>query len=202
MFSSLARFPTRFLLVGTCISAITTGSLLATPAQALQENSGKETTTALGMEVSGFDAEIAEAHGYRIIVNQQGHEESVPVTTEAKREDALASARSSSTGNCGTAYLTTRPVASRGGINISTSYRLSGGRKSYGHLWKVSGQSRLGMPFTESFSGANNFDSTWNATHFRGLYGFSHGQNSINLTSHAKLTNGSICSVKALINTW
>lgn len=159
----------------------------------------------VGMTVTGFDPVVAAANGYRIVTDSSGGRESVPVSDGAKRDEAKARAgghRSYANGNCGRASLTTKPVASRGGVAIATSYTLSGGRKSFGHLWKVTGQSRLGTPFTESFSGANNFDSSWSATHFRSLYGYSHGSNSLNLTNHAKLTNGTMCTAKLVINSW
>lgn len=160
------------------------------------------------MTITSYDRSAAEAHGYRIVTDASGRETSMPVTTEAQADEALASrvekkeGRTTVTGGCGQASLTTKPISSLGRIAISTSYSLSGGRKSFGHLWKVDGTSRLGQPFTESFSGANNFDSRWSATHSISLYGFSHGTNSLHLTNHAKLTNGGICTAKIVINSW
>lgn len=173
-------------------------------AHAAESDVSKDRDYEVPMAVTGYDPAAAAAHGYRIARSSDGHVESIPVTPAAVTEDAAAqrAGRSYAVGTCGRATLTTKAVASRGGILIATSYTLSGGRKSFGHLWKVSGQSRLVTPFTESFSGANNFDSSWSASHFRSLYGFSHGMNSLNLTNHAKLTNGAICTAKIVINSW
>lgn len=167
-------------------------------------SSGTSTTSESSMSITGYDRAVASAHGYRIVEDDSGHESSEPVTVEAKAEvDATRKeGRTTVTGSCGKASLTTKPIASQGRIAISTSYSLSGGRRSFGHLWKVDGTSRLGQPFTESFSGANNLDSTWSATHSISLYGFSHGTNSLHLTNHAKLTNGGICTAKIVLNSW
>jgi hypothetical protein len=195
------------VLMGT---VVVTSVGLATPVSARTIESGTGAsddggfTAETSMTVSGYDSRVAEANGYRIVTDKKGKKSSVAVSEQAIRDEAAASRSTNSyaDGSCGRASLTTKPIAAKGGVAISTSYSLSNGRKSFGHLWKVTGQSRLGTPFTESFSGANNFDSTWSATHFRSLYGFSHGSNSLNLTNHAKLTNGSICTAKVVINSW
>ncbi len=40
------------------------------------------------MNVVGYDAEVAEAHGYRIETDENGNQYSVPVTAEAIAEQA------------------------------------------------------------------------------------------------------------------
>ncbi|MCU1526518.1 MAG: hypothetical protein JWP75_281 [Frondihabitans sp.] len=194
---TLATIATATLIApsGSTVALAQTGSAPASESGAFSAD--------VPMTVTGYDVQTAEANGYRIVTDRGGRQSSVPITARAKHDEEEAMAdRSFADGTCGRASLTTKPIASRGGIAIATSYSLTKGRKSFGHLWKVTGQSRLGTPFTESFSGANNLDSSWSATHFRSLYGFSHGTNSLDLTNHAKLTNGGICTAKVVVNSW
>lgn len=153
------------------------------------------------MTITAYDPVAAAEHGYRVVTAADGTQSSVPVTEQAKRDEARAG-RSSANGTCGTAWLTVTPVPAQGAISIYTAYSLTRGRASFGHLWNVSGQSRLGAPFTESFSGMNDFDSSWSATHVKGLYGFSHGSASLHVSNHAKLTNGGICTAKVVVDAW
>lgn len=175
-----------------------------TAGAAVPASAAEATELTAEMVVTGYDPEVAKENGYRIVADANGVESSIPISAAARAEqaDAAKGARVTKPGNCGTSTLTIKSVKSRGGINIHAAYKLNPGKKSFGHFWKVSGQSRLGTPFTENFSGANNIDSSWSATHFRSLYGFSSGVGSTFVGSHAKLTNGAVCNAKIFVVNW
>lgn len=81
----------------------------------------------------GFDRAVAEANGFRIEVDRNGVEQSVPVTAEAKAVMAKASAAQAAAnqgqvspavtveGNCGTATITAGKLANDV-VSINTGY--------------------------------------------------------------------------------
>ncbi|MEV8241968.1 hypothetical protein AB0O90_17115 [Microbacterium testaceum] len=76
-----------------------------------------ELNTVVPMTVTGYDADVAAANGFEIVVHDDGSWESVPVTPEAQaaaeQSDAAAlsgpnvSARGTVYGNCGSAMIDT-----------------------------------------------------------------------------------------------
>lgn len=81
---------TAALAVGPTAAAVATGGF--SPA-----DDESEYGSTAPMYVVGYDAEVAEAHGYRIETDENGNQYSVPVTAEAIAEQARdeAAARSS-----------------------------------------------------------------------------------------------------------
>ncbi len=94
------------------------------------------------LNIVSYDAEVAEAHGYRIELDENGEQHSVPVTPEAiaeqERDDAAAEstvqARGTAYGNCGSSSLT--GFKSRNDtVTFSTSVAVSGSVAEYD--WRV-----------------------------------------------------------------
>ncbi|GAB2711030.1 hypothetical protein BKA24_002846 [Microbacterium marinum] len=94
------------------------------------------------LDIVAYDAEVAEAHGYRIETDENGEQYSVPVTPEAiaeqERDEAAAEsmvqARGTVYGNCGTSSLT--GFKSRNDtVTFSTSFAISGSVAEYD--WRV-----------------------------------------------------------------
>lgn len=86
------------------------------------------------MTIVGYDAEVAQAHGYRIETDANGVQYSVPVTPEAIAEQARDEAAAGSTvqpfgtvnGNCGSSSLTGYK-GSNDTVIFSTSFFISTG---------------------------------------------------------------------------
>lgn len=83
-------------LSGALLGASLLVALTGAPAFASTSQTGDspESTTSvikiIPMTFAGYDRAVAEANGYRIEVDENGAETSVPVTDEAKAEDATA----------------------------------------------------------------------------------------------------------------
>jgi len=71
-------------------AAATIGALALafTPTAANAATTAEPTRDYFTMTVGGYDAAVAEANGYQIITNEDGTQESVPVTAAAKARAA------------------------------------------------------------------------------------------------------------------
>ncbi|PPG51713.1 hypothetical protein C5C24_06540 [Rathayibacter sp. AY2B3] len=157
------------------------------------------------MTLSGYDAAVAEAHGYQIVVHDDGTFESIPVTDAAKKEaEELAiaggglAARDTRSGNCGTSTLFITRAGSSG-INIYTAYSVTLGY-SIGHEWKVDGATSSGT-WSEDFNGLAA-STTWSATHFKAVGGNASGFGQVRAGSYAILNNGLTCSSALPYDAW
>ncbi|WP_144761284.1 hypothetical protein [Curtobacterium sp. 9128] len=163
--------------------------------------------------ITGYDASVAEAHGFKIVHNADGTESSIPVTAaanEAMAQLTAAEANRLSTsakhsavtplaqGNCGTDHLDVYARPSAGAIVINTAYSVN--TTSIGQVWHVVGNT-ANVAFNESFNGAN-FSTTWTATHVVPISGYGHGQAEIQAGSHAILINGGTCTAIVEGDSW
>lgn len=90
------------------------------------------------MNIVGYDSEVAEAHGYRIVTDANGVQSSVPVTRAAvaEREREVAAAESlilpfdTKRGTCGTSSLTGRK-GSHDTVTFTTSFSIIGNVAEY-----------------------------------------------------------------------
>lgn len=117
-----------FALAMTAAAAIVIAT--ASPATASEPDAAQHIETPL--EITGFDAQVAEANGFEIIEYEDGSWESVAVTEDAKKLNAETglvggepgtASRGSVTGNCGTAWVDAwangRTVTVQTGYNVS-----------------------------------------------------------------------------------
>jgi hypothetical protein len=113
------------------------------------------------MQAIGFDRDVAAANGFEIRVNNQGHEYSVPVGS-----DASATPSNTVTGNCGSSYVQITPVGNRKAL-IQTGFTVYTGAVDFDwvvHVIDNYGVSNKtwGSPlaFRSSWVGTNNFTSS------------------------------------------
>jgi hypothetical protein len=183
------------------ISTVAAGVAAAVPASA--NAAADSTTVTMPMTVVGYDAKVAEAHGYKIETGVDGVKHSVPVTAAAKKQaarDAAAAQVSKSggvsvknivRGNCGSSSLNI--VHYTNGVRIATSYSVKA--TSIQHTWNVDG-STLTKAFSNGFSGLNN-KPTWSATHDVAISGNASAHATVRAGSSALLVNGEVCTAGA-----
>lgn len=135
------RRTSRFAIsvAGTCLLAL--GVVLApSAAQAdTAENEPPETFSAvMPMSVIGYDEEVAEANGFKIVTDENGQQTSVPVTDEAKAlvaDAPVATPYDTVVGNCGQSWLN----GSKGAndvVSFTTGYSVRAAVVL--HQWRVS----------------------------------------------------------------
>jgi hypothetical protein len=109
---------------GAAVLALTT---LLVPqaafADTLEEPTTDSSSASAPMTVVSYDAAVAEANGYQIVTNPDGTQSSIPVTDEAKAQQAAAdaakaeyesggvSARGVVDGDCGSSWISASKIA-------------------------------------------------------------------------------------------
>lgn len=148
------------------------------------------------MSIVGYDAEVAQAHGFKITTDSLGRRSSVPVTAETKRIAAQypssvsggATTNNTKFGNCGSSSLFISRIS--GGVRIKTANSVYA--PSFEHTWNVDGSTTTVGGWTEPFSGLNA-STTWNATHDHKVGGASSATAGVRAGSTATLIDGTIC---------
>lgn len=89
---------------------------------------GSETSTTMPMKITDIDEKVAEANGFKVVLNADGVEQSIPVTDEAKAMVAALESRGTDVsqrgtvgGDCGTSTINGNKV-SGDWVNIYTAY--------------------------------------------------------------------------------
>ncbi|NII40269.1 hypothetical protein E9228_000905 [Curtobacterium flaccumfaciens] len=189
------------LAAAVVFSTVAAGVAVAAPATA--NTAVDSTTVTMPMTVVGYDAKVAEAHGYKIETDADGVQRSVPITEAAKKQamkDAAAtqvskpggvSVKNIVRGNCGSSSLNI--VRYSNGVRIATSYSVKA--TSIQHTWNVDG-STLTKTFSNGFSGLNN-KPTWSATHDVAISGNASAHATVRAGSSALLVNGEVCAAGA-----
>ncbi|OII15778.1 hypothetical protein BIU97_14000 [Curtobacterium sp. MCBA15_009] len=180
------------------VTTVAAGIAVAAPTSA---NAVVETTSVtMPMTITGYDAKVAEAHGYKIVTDADGVQQSVPVTAAAKKQAAKDAASNLATrpggvstknivyGSCGSSSLNI--VRYVNGIRISTGYSVKAATVQ--HTWNVDG-STLSKAYSEGFSGLNN-KSYWNATHDVAIAGNASAHGTVRAGSSALLVTGARCT--------
>ena len=107
-----------------------------------QEEPPETVSASMPMSVDSYDAAIAEANGFEIVVDESGETRSIPVTDEAKALVAAAEAeapeviaRDTVVGNCGQAWLNGSKGANNK-VSFTTGYSVR--LPVQLHQWRVS----------------------------------------------------------------
>ncbi|ACZ32467.1 hypothetical protein Xcel_3468 (plasmid) [Xylanimonas cellulosilytica DSM 15894] len=144
----------------TAVASLAVGlSTLALGVQsaAASEAPGNDSVTTT-MVATGYDADVAAAHGYRIEVQPDGTPVAIPVSDEAKAAEAAAITPFTTVGgNCGTSSVVILD-AGGGKAAVSTGFNLIRGAVSYG--WQVNVTGFAGG-YTKNFGGVIANHSTW-----------------------------------------
>ena len=133
----------KLVIVGFAVA-----SLALIPATAANASTGTPgpapttETTHAAMTVSGYNAEVAEANGYKIVTNADGTQESVPVTDAAiaqrRQADQLRAAAPQETASpavvCGDSWASGTKVANDT-VAFNTGFIVYGA--AYEHTWTV-----------------------------------------------------------------
>ncbi len=109
------------------------------------------------MTVAGFDAAVAEAHGYKIVTLPDGHQASVPATA---RPGAQPDSQDTAHGNCGYSFVELDPLGHHN-VELRTGFGVKLPAVSY--TWLVEIQDRAGTSY-QHWSGGLRFRSTWSGS--------------------------------------
>lgn len=133
-------------LVGLLAVAVLLLGPAATANAATSDPPPDSTSTSTPMVVGGYNEAVAEAHGFKIVTNSDGTQQSVPVTKAAsallaeaaqKRaaaQTARAGATPNSTGNCGSSWLSGSKLANDT-VGATTGFQVY--LAGYEYDWKV-----------------------------------------------------------------
>lgn len=173
-------------------SAVVVGGV-STPASAVDEPSSRVES----LSVSGYDAQVAQDHGFKIVTDSAGVEHSVPVTASAKQiasqypapGSSGATTNNTKRGSCGTSSLFISRYSQ--GVRINTAYSVYA--PSFKHTWNVDGSTSTVGAWSENFSGLNA-STTWTATHDHKVGGASSALAAVRYGSTATLIDGTICA--------
>lgn len=189
-----------------CAGAVALTLALLVPTSAYANTSSttdgepEEFVVTAPMNIVGYDAEVAEAHGYRIETDANGVQYSVPVTpeaiAEAARDEAAASelmqARGTVQGNCGQSSLTGRK-GPNDTVHFSTSFVVVGSVAEYD--WAIDAQ---GFVTSNSWATAGvgplpGGSKAWTGA-IPGVIGFGNAQVPANSARAAVIkSNGGVC---------
>ena len=168
------------ILTAVLVSA---SALHAPTAQAEGGALGIRSHTSTPMKIVGFDAKVAEAHGYRI-VTVNGKQYSILKRASSKPSPMKDVAY----GDCGSSYVDAYRASGRAYVSVSTGYSVYE-TVAY-KAWSVTFNS-----FSDggvlSFPG-NNTGHTWNSG-VQAYYIKGKGLAHVSVGSHATLINGAVC---------
>jgi hypothetical protein len=182
--------------VVTAVVAATLVAVTAAPALAANPVKPAPAQQETAMVLHSYDADVAAAHGYKIVTNPDGTQQSVPVTPEAVAEDqAIAAANQPAPGGvhanrtvvygpCGSSFIGV--TANGNDIIIGTGYSV--GRPVIGRVWAVQVFGFGGLPSHTWLGGSG---PKWNSA-----YAFFYtGGGFANVTpgSSVILDNGAVC---------
>lgn len=188
------------LLLGCASAALLMTTNMAAAAPAVADSLEFEPSTTVKttpMYIAGYNEEVAEEHGFKIVTDKDGNEHSVPVTEEAKEivaaqdepanEDGIE-LQNIVYGDCGSSSVFIAK-SSPTEISIATSYSVY--TTSISHQWEVGGSSPDGV-WSEGFSGLNS-GSSWSAVHEAYVGDSSDVFAGVTEGSFAQLIDGAVC---------
>lgn len=146
-----------------------------------------------GMNVTGYDEAVANAHGYEIVTHADGSQESVPVTPEAIAEQAaiddMVTTFDEAYGNCGRSWVYSTKIANDT-VAIQTGFSVGGPTVS--RNWRVHANTFF-TSNTLVFPNGPTASGYWSAEGaLPGLVG--PGVAGVPTTATAVKTNGSVCT--------
>lgn len=168
--------------------------LAATPATATASLPDPGQVQSAQLRVAGFDKEVAEANGFKIITKPDGTQASIPVTEaarvekEAARPGMILMGYTETTDSCGRSYLS----AERGSgdtLSLRTGYWVK--LKVASREWGVTGFTTWGKWFGVTWQSASTGQGWEGISRQFGIN--AGGQARINQFSNVKLVDGSIC---------
>ncbi|WP_144757151.1 hypothetical protein [Curtobacterium pusillum] len=188
-------------------AAVVALGALGAGAPALADTAPKVVTSTAPMVSKGYDAKVAEAHGFKIVTAADGTQSSVPVTDDAK---ALVAASKPTgvhvlntvSGDCGSSTVTAY-YTSPAKVTVFTSYKVR--LTSVSQNWHVNAvpaaTGKIAHVF--NFSGLNSSPSWTGQPQTATIaYSGSGGDAQVTLGSYAILVDGDVCYSGGPFDTW
>lgn len=175
----------RTAAIVVALGAIVASSSIALPARAAAPDAAPPSAVAsstMPMSFRGYDASVAESHGYRIVTASDGHQTSVPVSAEARREVTLDGV---APGDCGTSFVTAAKL-SNDTLAVNTGYTVPFPVAE--KTWRVNARSIFS---SHTFPWDGPSGGAWSAQAAATLVG--PGVAVVPLTAHVVGTNGRVC---------
>ncbi|MFT4135137.1 hypothetical protein [Microbacterium sp.] len=172
----------------------------STVAAAASEDESSDATTYMPMVARGFDAEVAEKNGFRIVTNEDGSQQSIPVTEKAAalladgerlRAAAQGTDAARAGGDCGTSWLSGSKLANDT-VGFTTGFQVY--LAVYEHDWKVIATGFwTGGNWTTSGSGPVSGYKNWQSAIYNVVGPGIAGVPSYSSSAAAILVDGTVC---------
>lgn len=153
-----------------------------------------------GMDVVGFDAEVAAANGYKIVTYADGSQQSVPVDPADKTKEGSPIVspgvmpqvvQETVHGNCGYSFIEGNQVGAHK-IWLRSGFGLSKGPPAVSYRWTIELQDKYGFSYQGS-RGSLALRETWSKT-WDNLNQYGWSSHDVLRSSYALRANGSICT--------